>query len=180
MLAFVAGVALVTAVVGALILVPRITESKREGAEQARRDAAAAMVARRRELIAEQRPRHGRSGADAARSLVLGALESGVLADARARAEAGELGRPPASRVECEPRRHGQDPTRVLVRYQCIAVTSDLPASDTSPAGVVGHPFRALVDYDSGRFTWCKVSGRPGEGSFTAEALVTLPPECGG
>lgn len=179
MLTVVAAIAFVATVVGALTLVPRITETKRENAEQARRDAAAAMVARRRALIAEQRPQHGRSGAGAG-AVVLGDLESGILADARARTEAGKLSPPPASRVECEPLRHGQDPSGVRVRYECIAVTSDLPTTDSTPAGVIGHPFRAVVDYDHGRFTWCKVSGRPGEGQFTSRALVQLPRACSG
>ena len=178
MLAVVAGIALVAAVVGALTLVPRITESKRESAERARLDAAAAMVARRRALIAEQRPQHGRSDADAPRAVVLAELESGILADARARTEARKLDPPPASRVDCEPLPHGQDPNGARVRYDCIAVTSDLPDIETSPGGVIGHPFRAVVDYDSGRFTWCKVSARPGEAAISAETPVMLPRAC--
>lgn len=179
-LAVIAALALVAAVVGALTLVPRITESKRENAERERREAAAHLVARRRALIAEQRPHHGRSEAGSSRANVLGDLESGILADARARTAAGKLGRPPASRVECDPLGHGQDPSGARVRYDCIAVTSDLPASETTPAGVVGHTFAAVVHYDSDRFTWCKVSGRPGEQAITAKFLVKLPRECGG
>ena len=60
--------------------------------------------------------------------------------------------------------------------YDCIAVTSDLPSG--SVAGVIGHTFRGVADYSTGRVTWCKVSGRPGEGSLTSKGLVTLPPAC--
>lgn len=175
MLAVVAGVALVTAVVGALTLVPRITESKRENAAQARLDAARALAERRRALLAEQRPHHGAGSPGAGRAAVVMDLEGAILADARGRVAGGKLPGPPAKRVQCGPLRHGRPGS-----YDCLAVTSDVPATEGSTAGVVGHPFRAAVHYDSGRFTWCKVSGRPGEGSFTAEALVTLPRECGG
>jgi type II secretory pathway pseudopilin PulG len=174
-LAIVAGVALVGAVAAALVLVPRITESKRESAAEARRDAARALAERRRALEAEQRPQRGAAAAGTERAGVLTELESAILTDARERVADGDLPGPPAKRVECEPLRHG-----ALDSYDCIAVTSDLPEIETSPAGVVGHPFRALIDFDRGRFTWCKVSGRAGEGSFTGEALVTLPRACGG
>ena len=45
---------------------------------------------------------------------------------------------------------------------------------------MIGLPYRALVDFPSGRFTYCKVSGRPGEGSLRREILVTVPAACGG
>jgi hypothetical protein len=64
------------------------------------------------------------------------------------------------------------------VAYDCIAVTSDLPSGESSPGGVLGHPFRAVADYSTGRFTWCKVSGRPAEGSLTSPGLVRLPRAC--
>ena len=45
---------------------------------------------------------------------------------------------------------------------------------------MVGHPFRARVDYGTGRYAWCKVSGRAGEGSFTELTGVKVPRACGG
>jgi hypothetical protein len=172
--AIVAGIALVGAVVAALILVPRITESKSERAVQERRDAARALAERRRALAAEQRPHYG-TAAGTDRTTVVSGLESAILTDARERVAQGDLPGPPAKRAECKPLRHGP-----IDSYDCLAVTSDLPEIESSPAGAIGHPYRAVVHFDSGRFTFCKVSGRPGEGSFTREALVTLPRACGG
>jgi hypothetical protein len=77
--------------------------------------------------------------------------------------------------VECERIGHGQDPKLDRVAYDCVAVTSDLPTIDDSPVGVIGHPFRAVIHFSTGRFTWCRVSGRPNEGDLASRALVAVP-----
>jgi hypothetical protein len=168
----------VAAVVAALVLVPRITETKRERAERERREAAAAMAERRRELIAEQRPHRARAEAGGSRAEAVTELEGLIRADTRARVAAGTLSPPAARRVECEPIPHGQEPDGPRVVYSCIAVTSDLPDVESLPQGVIGHPFRGVIELPSGRLTWCKVSGRAGEGSLTRRALVRLPRAC--
>jgi hypothetical protein len=163
--------------VAAIVLLPRIAESNREREAKEQREAAAALAQRVRRLRAEQRPHGGRAEPDAARSAVVEELEAGILADARARTAARQLPGPAANRVECDPH-EGGDPGAARVAYDCIAVTSDLPSIDSSPGGVVGHPFRAVADFSTGRFTWCKVSGRPGEGSLTSPGLVRIPRAC--
>jgi len=170
-----AALLVVAVTVAAIVLVPRIAESNRERSAQERRDAAAATAERRRRLIEEQRPQRARAEPGAPRAAVLAELRAGILADARARSAAGKLHGPPARRVECKPLT-GADAGAARVSYDCIAVTSDLPSG--SVGGVVGHPFRAVADYSTGRLTWCKVSGRPGEGSLTSQGLVTLPRAC--
>jgi hypothetical protein len=171
------GLFVVAVTVAAIVLLPRIAESNRERTAEERRQAEAALQARVERIRAEQRPHRGRAEAGASRATALAELEAAILADARARAAVGKLHGPSAKRVRCEP----LDNTRsgvVRVGYDCIAVTSDLPTIEDSPGGVIGHPFRAIVDLSSGRFTWCKVSGRPGEGAVTSEGLVTLPRAC--
>jgi len=165
----------VVVTVAAIVLVPRIAESNRERSAQERRDAAAALAERRRLLIQEQRPHRAQAEPDASRAAVLAELRAGILADARSRAAAGDLPGPAARRVECTPLT-GADAGADRVPYDCIAVTSDLPSG--SVGGVIGHPFRAVADYSTGRVTWCKVSGRPGEGSLTSAGLVRLPRAC--
>jgi hypothetical protein len=168
------GLFLVALVVGAIVLVPQIVETKRERADRERREAAAALAERRRELIAEQRPHRGRAAAGASHAAVVVALEEGILADARARDAAGDLHGPPANRVVCEPLT-GADLDAARIGYDCIAVTSDIPGAQ----GVVGHPFRGVADFSTGRVTWCKISGRPGEGSLSREGYaVRLPRAC--
>jgi hypothetical protein len=171
------GLFVVAIVLATIVLAPRIAESNRERKAGERREAQAALAARIKQLRAEQRPHRGRSEGDTSRAAVLSELQDGILGDARARAAAGKLHGPAAKRVECEPL-DGSDPNAGRVAYDCIAVTSDLPTGESSPGGVVGHPFRAVADYSTGRFTWCKVSGRPGEGSLTSPGLVRIPRAC--
>lgn len=167
----------VAAVAAAIVLVPRITETKKERADRERREAVAAAAERRRQVIAEQRPHRARSASDS-RGTVLAELQAAILADARARAASGDLAGPAAKGVRCRPL-NGADPTSSRVAYDCIAITSVLPSDENLPQGVIGHPFRAVADYSTGRFTWCKVSGRAGEGGFTQKGLaVTLPRAC--
>jgi hypothetical protein len=174
-----AGVFLVAVTVAAIVLVPRIVETKRERADRERHEAAAAQAERRRRLIEEQRPQRGSSEASASRGEVLRDLERAILADARARSAAGKLHGPAANRVKCEPLARGSAAAQARVAYDCIAITSELPSIDGSPQGVLGHPFRAVADYSTRRFTWCKVSGRAGEGGFTKENLaVKIPRAC--
>jgi hypothetical protein len=167
------GILVVGAAVAAIVLVPQIAESNRERAEQERRDAAAAEAERRRALAAEQRPRRARAERGLSRAALVSELEDEILADARARAANGKLGGPPARRVECEPIRHGQDPKGDRVAYDCTAVTSDLPSIGNSGGGAIGHPFRAVVQFTTGRLTWCKVSGRTVEDLVSRRGLRT-------
>jgi hypothetical protein len=171
------GLFVVAVVVATIVLAPKIAESNREREADERREAQAALAARIERLREEQRPHRGRAEAGASRAMVLTGLQDAVLADARARAEAGQLHGPAPRRVECDPLAEAE-PTGERVAYDCIAVTSDLPSGERSPGGVLGHPFRAVADYSTGRFTWCKVSGRPGEGSLTSAGLVRIPRSC--
>jgi hypothetical protein len=145
-------------------------------------------------LETEQRPRFRRSAslappgatADerlAARSALIDELNGSILADARARVRRGTLDGP-IRHVECEPfprtlagvgaheglaRRRG--------RYACVAVTAEFGSGEPGVSGVIGHTYRTEVDFHTGRYAFCKVSGRAGP---TREQLVTTPPVCGG
>src|SRR4051812_41608348 len=140
-----AAVVVVGVVVAAIVLVPRIADTKRERADRERRDAAAAAAERQRRLIKEQLPHRGRSASDS-RGAVLAELQAAILADARARTASGKLPGPPAKSVRCRPL-DGADPGASRVPYDCVAVTSELPSGENLPPGVIGHPFRAVADY---------------------------------
>jgi hypothetical protein len=77
------------------------------------------------------------------------------------------------SRVECEPfpRTVGPTPKTRRGRFQCVAVTSEFEG------GVIGYPYRTLVDFQTGRFAYCRISGVPGP---AREQLATTPKACGG
>jgi hypothetical protein len=90
-------------------------------------------------------------------------------------------------RVDCErfPRGVGvPDPAASLSkatgRYSCLAITADAPPSERNKASNIGYPYRALVNFETGRFGYCKISGRPGEGALTRRSTVRVPAACGG
>lgn len=190
----VAAVALL-GIAGIAAALPGIVESKRERAAAERREADRAHAARLAELRAELRqvdgrgtPARGLSGDAAltARRALAADLAAAVSRDATARAGTGEFAQAPG-RVECSrfpAGVHGEDPATDLGhrrgRYACLAITADIPAQESTRGGSIGYPYRALVDFRSGRFSFCKISGRPGEGSLRHEIEVAVPATCGG
>ena len=67
---------------------------------------------------------------------------------------------------------------RVLL--SCTAVTSRVERSAGGSAVLVGYPYRAALSPATGRYGFCKVSGRPGEGLYGKLPPVELPRACGG
>jgi hypothetical protein len=191
----IAGALLLLGLVAAgVALVPGIRESKDEQArsEERRRAEARAELARRLEV--EQRPHFARSTAVApagaaaeerlaARAQLIGELPASILADARERVREGAF-EGPVLRVECEPYPRSVDGTgadtdlsRSRGRYSCIAVTAEFERSEQSIGGVLGHQYRALVDFESGRYAYCKIAGQAGP---SRDQLATTPRACGG
>jgi hypothetical protein len=191
-----AGAALLIALAAGIALgLPAVDRARRERAAVEERTLAQARTAAEARQRAEMRPRAGRghaaaglSGAAAlaARHALTGDLAAAVAGDARARVAAGEL-RFPIRGSQCErfPRLPdgadpADEPAQPNGRYQCLAVTATFAPSASTEGGTIGYPYRALVDFRTGRFAYCKVSGRPGEGSLTRRLSVTVPRACGG
>jgi hypothetical protein len=180
---------------GIVFGLPAVNDTKADRAAAERTAAQQRQAALVERLVAEQRLVRGRgtaaaglSGAEAiaARQALVGDLGADIEADARARVQAGELEQGIRG-VECEryPRgARGEDPATELGsatgRYSCLAVTAVAPTTETNESSKIGYPYRALVDFPSGRFTYCKVSGRAGEGGLRTDVLVTVPEACGG
>lgn len=189
-----AAAALVAAVAIGVALVPGIIESKRERTVSEQRELAQLRAQRIRELQAEQRPRFRRSrsvappGAAAEERLVARAglmdeLSVNVLADARRRVRRGDLDGP-IRRVVCQPFPRGvdgvgsdKDLSRRSGRYSCVAVTAAFGRGEGSIGGVIGHQYRIRVDFETGGYAYCKISGQAGP---SREQLVTIPRTCGG
>jgi hypothetical protein len=187
-------VALVVALGTAAALLPGILESKEERAESERRERAERRADLVRRLQAEQQPRFRRSesvaprGAAEAEQLetragLMEELPAEILSDARARARSGQLDGP-IDRVDCEPFPRtvdgigaDEDLSRRTGRYSCVAVTADFGTGETGATGVIGHQYRAEVDFGDGRYAFCKVSGQAGP---AREQLATTPKACGG
>ena len=183
-LAFVALIAV------ALVIGPDIRQSKseRERAEQQERQRARA--AREARIRREQRPRFvdgpAATAGVAARRRLLDAASASVLADARRRVAAGQL-RGPIRRIDCEPFPRNvadigaEDSTEQRFgRYACLAVTAEFTETESTSGGLLGHPYRVRIDFDTGRYAFCKIRGRPGELAIRANPPAPVPPVCGG
>jgi hypothetical protein len=186
------GVALLPVVAVGLVLAlgPGIERGKEERASAEAERLERARAERVERQRREQQPRFAR-GEPAAASLparrhLLAEASVTVRRDARARVQTGALSGPIRG-VQCEPyprtvARRGaeEDPSRRFGRYACLAVTVEFGPSAEQGAGVIGHPYRVRIDFDSGRYAFCKISGRPGEGSIGQAPVVPVPAACGG
>jgi hypothetical protein len=193
--AFAAAILLAAVAVALVLSIPAITDSKDERAATEARQEREHRAQRAAELQAELRLGEGRGqgargleGAEAiaVRQALVGDLNDAVHADALSRVQSGEFTQS-VDRVECErfPRgARGEDPALDLGsptgRYSCLAITADAPRVETNQASSLGYPYRALLHFNTGRFGYCKISGRPGEGSLTREFPVRVPEACGG
>jgi hypothetical protein len=180
------------AVVGLVLLLgPGIDESKEERSRAEAERLARIQDERTARIRAEQRPRFGRSTPAGTslpkRAALVNGLPAAVEEDARARVAAGDLDGPIHS-VQCEPyprtadRASGAhlDPSKQTGRYSCLAVTREVQATELNESAAIGHPYRVLVNFDTGRYALCKVSGRAGEGAIGTQAIVAVPTACGG
>ena len=186
--------AMIVLVAAAAALIPVIVESKEERAETERRERAERRAELIRRLETQQRPRFRRSTSVAppgategerldARATQIDELTAAILADARARVRRGRLDGP-IRHVECEPFPRtvegvgaDEDLSRRRGRYACVAVTAEFGTGEVGATGVIGHQYRTEVDFHTGRYAFCKVSGQAGP---TREQLVTTPRVCGG
>jgi hypothetical protein len=185
------GVALLplAAIALAVALAPGIDRTKEERQRAQAERLARQRAQREEQLRVEQRPRFGRgaaAGSDVAqRTSLLADARASIELDARRRVAAGALDGPIRG-VECEPyprslegRGAHLDPASEAGRYSCIAVTSSVRAGERNEGSTIGHPYRLKIDFVSGRYALCKISGRPGEGAIGGQPVVTVPPACG-
>jgi hypothetical protein len=175
--------------------IPAITETKSDRAAAEQQADADRRAQRAAELQAEQRvlsgtgsAARGLNGAPAlqARHALAADLAAAVQDDALGRVRSGEFTQS-VLRVECEryPRGVGApDPaanlSRAGGRYSCLAITADAPSTARNQGSNIGYPYRARVNFETGSFSYCKISGRPGEGALTREFPVRVPVACGG
>jgi hypothetical protein len=183
-LAFVALIAV------ALVIGPDIRQSKSERERAEQQERLRARAAREARIRREQRPRFMEGPAAtagvAARRRLLDAASASVLADARRRVATGRL-RGPIRGIDCEPFPRNvagigaEDSTEQRFgRYACVAVTAEFTETESTSGGLLGHPYRMRIDFDTGRYAFCKISGRPAEGQLKRRLGVTVPPVCGG
>jgi hypothetical protein len=193
--AVVGGLVVVGAAVGLAIGIPALVASKHATSHEEAVALAKARAARLAQLRSEVRPVSGSgaaarglsgSAAIAARGVLRGDLLTAIRADGLRRARTGEFAVTPRS-VQCEPfpfQAGAPDPATQATprrgRYACLAVTATVQRTSHNAGGVIGYPYRALVDFPRGRFTFCRISGRPGEMLIDKDVSVDVPAACGG
>ena len=181
-------VALATgAVVVALVIAPEIDEGKRERSAREERRLDAALTARAARVRHEQRARFGRlerreraTAAPAFRGAVLDRVARAVTRDARARNARGELPRR-ATSTRCVPFPPGSGAgSGPRAAFDCLARTATIPRGTTDRrAGVVGYPYRAIVDFGAGTWAFCKINPVAGERIVPdPRQVVPLPGAC--
>jgi type II secretory pathway pseudopilin PulG len=167
--------ALLVVAVAAAVVVPAQRADSQRRADAAEQAHAAAAERRALSIQADQRPRRGRtepSASLAARTRALADLRSAIRADARRRVTGA------IAAIECErfPRAdEALPPERDLSvrngRYACLAVT------ERFEGGALGHPYRAQIDFATGRYAYCKVTGSP---DLVRDPRLATPRACGG
>jgi len=165
-LALAAVVVVVALGAAAALVIPRVAEERAAAREREQRTAAERRTAFLASVDREQRPRRARGRPDpgaaaaaaertAARGALLAAAESGIARDAGVRTGRRIRG------VDCEPFPRTVEPTdpaaeldRSAAGYDCVAVTARFRAGTE---GIIGIPFRLVVDFAGGRFAWCRI-----------------------
>ena len=167
-------VVLVALGIAAAITVPRIDDAKDQRAATEQRELETRQAARRERIRREQVPRTGATTADQSRGEVIATVEAAIGADARERFN------PRARNATCEPA-PGQDQGGTRVAYDCVSAVRDIVGAGEQDGarGVLGIPFRAVVDYDERAYAFCKVNPPPGEQVIPdPRELVQLPAAC--
>jgi hypothetical protein len=105
----------------------------------------------------------------AARKALVGAVETRITQDARARAKTGELDGPIVS-TECGPILKSQRAipddrvlTKDIGRYDCVAIKKHVDALGGERVGELGHAFVAALNFKTYTFTWCRNTPAQGE-----------------
>jgi len=175
--------------VALIIMVPRIDSGKQSRAAADRAFTQHAQAVNHARIVHEQRPQHaadpalkppaGASAAQqaAARAKLVAKVEDSVKADAHARALTGEM-RPLGGPTTCTVT-PGTATGGSIGVYDCFAVTTRVKKSGRDVAGVIGYPFRAIVNFKTFSYAWCKVEQIPGERLIPDPRLVVqLPAAC--
>ena len=168
-----AGLALLVAAT-AVFVAPAIDDAKDERSAREQRELDRRAAQRRERTIRLQSPRLGEAPATASRKSVLATLTEHIGRDARERFS------PKAATATCTvfP---GIDPRQRRVAYRCLSATTliDGGGDQEGARGQLGYPYRAVVDFGTNRYAFCRVNPRPSEKAINdPRKIIQLPDEC--
>jgi hypothetical protein len=160
----------------AVVSVPRIDESKKQGAAERAKQAAAADDAERARLRADQRVHSATlaAGADA-----VAALEAAITADAKARVAAKTISGPVlATRCDYTSAAVSRFPDSRV--YKCFVTTATGLHGEGSDVLGTGYPFVATIYTGKRRLAWCKENPHADEKGTKGDVRVKVSPVCAG
>ena len=171
------------------IMIPRINEGKSERAASAAAEQARVRALNRERVIKLQQPRTGEfaslkpaknagpAAEFAARAQLVAGVETAITADAQKRAAAGEISKVQGP-TTCSPTAGGPTSGPLGV-FDCYTVVRKVPKVETNVAGSIGYPFRAVVNYSTFTYTFCRTEQFPGEQLIPdPRTVVQLPAAC--
>ena len=183
------GVGAVVLAIALAIMIPRINEGKSERAASAAAEQARVRALNRERVIKLQQPRTGEfaslkpaknagpAAEVAARAQLVAGVETAITADAQKRAAAGEISKVQGP-TTCSPTAGGPTSGPLGV-FDCYTVVRKVPKVETNVAGSIGYPFRAVVNYSTFTYTFCRTEQFPGEQLIPdPRTVVQLPAAC--
>ena len=183
------GVGAVVLGIALAIMIPRINEGKSERAASAAAEQARVRALNRERVIKLQQPRTGEfaslkpaknagpAAEVAARAQLVAGVETAITADAQKRAAAGEISKVQGP-TTCSPTAGGPTSGPLGV-FDCYTVVRKVPKVKTNVAGSIGYPFRAVVNYSTFTYTFCRTEQFPGEQLIPdPRTVVQLPAAC--
>jgi hypothetical protein len=189
--AILTGVGALVVGIALAVMIPRISDSKAERARADAAEQARVRAANRERVIKLQQPRTGRfvalkPAADASPAEVAGAraqlvtsVQSAITADAQKRAAAGEISKVQGP-TTCT-HTAGTPESGSIGVFDCYTVVRKVPKVKTNVAGSIGYPFRAVVNYSTFTYAFCRTEQFPGEQLIPdPRTVVQLPAACRG
>jgi hypothetical protein len=189
--ALLTGVGALVVGVALAVMIPRINDGK---AERARADAAKEArlrAANRERVIKLQQPRTGGFAAlkpeknaspaevAGARAQLVTSVQAAITADAQKRAATGEISKVQGPTTCAQAA--GTPETGPIGIFDCYTVVRKVPKVQNNVAGSIGYPFRAVLNYQSFTYAFCRTEQFPGEQLIPdPRTVIQLPAACRG
>jgi hypothetical protein len=187
--ALLTGVGALVVGVALAVMIPRINEGKAERARAAAAEQARQRAINRERVIKLQQPRTGgfaslkpeknASPAEiaSARAQFVAGVQTAITADAQKRAATGEISKIQGP-TTCKPTTT-EPQTGPIGVFDCYTVVRKVPKVKTNVAGSIGYPFRAVLNWTTFTYAFCRTEQFPGEQLIPdPRTVVQLPAAC--